>query len=513
MLNIPSRLPIALGATAQSGGAAEPTLPDLPVPIVMYGFDDAPGTNNLVISNSTGVLDTVGHLEGTGQLQLAANGGTTAPTATKTGAGVFNGNPADMGVISLLVDYGDDPEFQTATGVDKRFGRSGSYVTTAGITTASANESVVGKRWESFHVSEAANILALGSGQFDFRAQLSHVAPYCEKIKVDALVRNSAGRPTFIQTMDDARIDQIRPTDGFVSLAEQHCPPLVPHLTSFVPTAVLGDSGTRMNGADLQSLKSKGVHIGLNLTPDDQPITSYADMPAVIAAYQSQFATLVSLGLDSPDQFHVCASNGSLRSAGTKVQKSGLSLNGTATIPMADTTGVVVGMKVGGFNVPAGTVVSSVNANTSVIVNNPIPAGATLLSFTVVSGPFHTNKLAVAATTAGIKSIRQTNSGLIPTRGGIGNRAMAMPALSYSLATAASIIAQIELAILRGAALYTYGHLLDEALSSGLAMKTSEYVILLQYLFSKYMAGLIVFATPEELGQRDGYGVHYPLAA
>lgn len=480
----------------------------------MYGFEDLPGSNNLTLTNGTGTLDTVGKVEGAAQLQIAANGVSTAPIATKTGTGVFTGDPNDMGVIALLVDYGDDAEFQSCTGVDKRFGRSGSYVTTSGITVNSVNESNLGRRWETFHVSEASNIVALGSGQFDFRAQLSHVAPYCETVKVDALVRQAAGRPSLILAIDDARVDLVRANDGFLALAAQHCPPLAKHIIAFPPMALLGDTATRMTGSDLQYAKQMGCNIGLNLTPDDLSLTSYATMAAVMSAYTSQFAMLAALGLDGPDMYDTCASNGSLRTPGTKVQKSSVTTDGSSTVLMADTSGIVVGMKAAGAKEMArDRTVVTVNDNVSVVLSGTVPAGITFMSFTDVSGEHHTGKLAPAAQAAGVRSIRQTNSGLIPTRGGIGSRRWAMPALSLSSATAASIIAQVELAILRGCTLYIYGHLLDELLSSGLAMKVSEFIILLQYLYAKYLSGDLVFVTPRELGERDGWDISWPLAA
>lgn len=488
-----------------------PKLEPLPVPVVMYGYSDAPGSNNLVVANGTGTVDTAGHLEGSGQLQLKATG-SSAPSATKTGSGVFAGNPEDMGTISLLIDYGDDPEYMSVTGVDKRLGRGGSYLTTAGITTTTNSNLTSGRRWENFHISEAANVVALGAGQFDLRAQLSHVAPYAETVKIDAAVRNSQGRPTFLLGQDDARVDLVRPSDGIIALVKQHCRPLLKHIMAFPPMGLLGDTPTRMVGADLQYAHSEGVKICLNLTPDDNPITSYADPAAVVSAWQSQFPMLAALGLETDNKFEVVASNGALRAAGASVTKT-ITANGSATVTLTDTSGVANGQKAAGIGVPSGTTVISFVANTSITFSQNIPSTTTSISVTTTSGAFHTGKLWPVASAAGVKTIRQTNAGIVPTRGGIGSRCQAFPALSGSGLTAAAAIAQIDIAILRGNAIEVYLHTLNEALSSGLDMKPSELVLLLQYLHAKYLSGLIVFASRKELGERDGYDAHWPMAA
>lgn len=488
-----------------------PRLEPLPDPVVMYGYSDAPGTNNLVVSNGTGTVDTSGHLEGSGQLQLKASG-SSAPLATKTGGGVFTGDPADMGTISMLIDYGDDPEYMNCTGVDKRFGRAGTYYTTSGITVNSKTVATYGKRWESFHISEASNLVALGSGQFDLRTQLSHVAPYAETVKVDAVVRSSQGRPRLLMGQDDARIDLVRPTDGIIALVAEHCPPLLKHLMAFPPMALLGDTPTRMVGADLQYAFSRGVRFAPNLTPDDAAAPSYASAEAVAAAFTGQFPAMSALGILTEDRWHTVASNGSLRTPGTTTTKT-VTTSGTAVVACADTSTVAVGWKAAGIGVPLVRTVVAIDPNVSVTLSGTVPAGITSMSFTDTSGPFHNCKLYPVVAAAGVQTIRQTNSAIVPTRGGLGSYAQAFPALSASGLTAAAAIVQLDLAILRGGALEIYIHTLNEALASGLDMKPSELVILLQYCHAKYLAGLLTFASRRELVARDGLDVHWPMAA
>jgi hypothetical protein len=451
--------------------------------------------------------------EGTGKIALKQNGTSNAVSTVVTN--VFNGDLSTAGTIALLVDYGQDTDSQTCTGVDKRLGRSGTYQTQSGISNRSANKSTVGKRWEVMQASELANAIGIGAGQYDIRFQTSQVAAYARSPTIDALVRNADGPPIFMLRMDDARIDQVRSTDGIVSLAEQHCPELVPFMVSYVPVSTLGDSGTRMVQADLLNLKSRGVKIASNLTPDDNPITAYADTAAVMAAFQSQLATLTSMGLGGPDLYDTVASNGSFRTPGAEVQKTGLTTTvGSAVVPMSVTSDVAVGDVAIAVGLAAGTVVSAIDPGVSVTLSNPVTVASAFMTFIKTDGPFHTNKLKVAAAAVGIKSILSTNGGHIYVRGGLAEPdAYQLPFYSGSLATAASVIAIIDQAILRGCAMGFYLHVLDELLSSGLAMKPSEWVLVLQYLRAKYLAALIRFGTVRTIRETYGEGARWPLAA
>lgn len=54
----------------------------------------------------------------------------------------------------------------------------------------------------------------------------------------------------------------------------------------------------------------------------------------------------------------------------------------SATVLMADTSNILAGMKVVGFGIPEGTVVETVNTNTSIIMSNPVTmSGTSVLSF------------------------------------------------------------------------------------------------------------------------------------
>jgi len=463
----------------------------LPTPILLQGFESLTGFsagNGALLS-----IDTTRKVQGDGSLAIGCPGASSAPHATTTSF-LPSVTPSSLGVVAIYRDGGDDPEYQNATGVDVRFGRGGTYYTQAGVTNATLNEANVGGRWDSFHISEVASVNSLPEGQLDLRLQTSHVAPYAQTIRTDALLANAAGRPTVILTFDD-----IRPTQYTTIFAAMQSRGLKG--TLYVPTALIG-AADRLTLAQIKELYAAGWDTALGGTPDDNPMTGKASVASVIADYQAMQAYMTSEGLTRAID-HFCYPNGSTRTPGTKIQSSAVTTNGSAVATMASTTGILAGMKAAGYQVPVGTTVVSVDSGTQVTLSGNVPTQTKPMSFTDTSGEFHTGKLQSALRAAGVKSGRMTTNGTFYSRYGIADRGRLLPGNSGSAATLSSLQPYVDQCLLRGNTGIFYFHEVKNPTVSGLDMLTTEFEALLDYLVTKRDAGELDVLTISQWWARD----------
>jgi peptidoglycan/xylan/chitin deacetylase (PgdA/CDA1 family) len=440
-----------------------------------------------------GLLSIVDGVEGAGQLQIAAPGASSAPHATKA-TWITDTDPAELGVIAVYREFDADPEYQTCTGIDVRLGRGGTYYTQAGVTVPAINESGTGGRWDSFHISEAPTVAALGAGALSLRAQTAHVAPYCQSPKIDALLSNAKGVPTVILTFDDIRPTQystvfpLMQARGFRG-------------TLYIPTGLIG-AADRLTLAQIQEMYSAGWDAALDGTADDTPMTGKPTVAGVVAEMESMRDYLASEGMTRGAE-HFCYPNGSTRTPGTKVQVASVTSDGGPVVTMASTTGVLAGYKAAGYQVPVGTTVVSVDSGTQLTLSANVPTQTKPMSFTNVSGEFHTGKLQSALKAAGFKTGRMTNNGTLYSRYGVADRGLLLPGNSGSAATASSLQTWVDQAKLRGNTAMFYFHDIKNPTVSGLDMLTTEFVAFLDALKTAQDAGELRVMTASQWWARD----------
>jgi Polysaccharide deacetylase. len=470
----------------------------LPAPVLLEGFESKTGFTDL---NGTTVIDATAPVQGSGLLKF---NGTAAglPNATKTN--IASLDPATMGVVAVYTKLGTDYDAQTCTGVDTRFGRSGTYQTVSEVTGPKSVSSpttfvATGGFWHSFNIADVPALTALGAGQLDVRMNPSSTTPHASTPSVDCLVRNAGGRPTAILTFDDARPGQL--TIGLPVMQERG---LVGSL--YIPTAVIGQAN-RHSWADLRTFEAAGWDVALDGTNDDSVMTTRANPAACVSELLAMHAALDANGIVGAGRWHLCYPNGVFMASAMPVIPSAVTGNTTTTVSMASTAGIAAGMRVIGLNVPAGTVVSSVPDSTTVILSNPVPAQTTAMKFVDASGPFHGNKLIDALKAAGFKSGRTTTAGgpvdCFHSRFGIGDRGLLLPGRGFTSQTSANMIAWVDKIIANQMTGMCYMH---DILPGGgsINVSTADFTAFMDYLKGRVDAGVLDVLTLSQWWARDG---------
>ena len=429
-----------------------PDLVELPIPILLEGFDSTTG----FVANSgspTQAINSSRHVQGAGGLSLRATT-TTAVQTTKSNAGVHN--PSDFGVVAYYVDFDNENAFQDLTSFGVNIGQSGTYYSTSGITNFTGlTEATFGGFWRAFNVSEVTGLKDLTSATTGVRVVTGHAAPYGQTPVVDCLMYHAAGEPEVLITFDD-----IRP--GQVSNALPILDAVGAKASWYVPTSLVG-AASRLTLSQLASLEAAGHDLAINGTNDDTAITTRASTAEWIAELQAQQAWFAANGLIGRAKRHTNWPNGTRLSAGTEVQKTGVTTNGTAVLTMADTTGLVVGMQITGnpASVQTQTFIQSVDSGTQITATKTIAAGVTAIKGTVVSGVWQTGKSAQALRDAGtFDTARGVNNGVNYKRFGYGyGRAFNLASNGASNpADATALLAQADLAVLRGSTVQYHFH-------------------------------------------------------
>jgi peptidoglycan/xylan/chitin deacetylase (PgdA/CDA1 family) len=380
--------------------------------------------------------------------------GTNAGLATKTNVGSVD--KADMGVQAILLNLGNDPEYQNVTAADTRIGVGGTYRGASGVTNPTISDVNVGKFWSSFDISDLSGHPS-GVSQIDLRLQNTSSAPKAEVTSVERWYRNAIGRPTILLTFDNAYLG-----------VYQSVLPKLKSLGLKASCFVAGDgpSGDVLGGdfhmtvAMLKELYDAGWDICPNGTSTDNPMSSATDAAAAVADIETIKTWLSDRGFRRGlDCF--CYPNGVARVAGNKVQVAAVTADGSNVVTMASTTGITVGREVAGPTVPAvpDTTVLAVTDATHLTLSANIPAGTTPMSFTDTSGPFHTGKLQAALKAAGYKFGRLTANGTRYTRMGLGDMGLVFPVYSLnSFADLAAFQTRLDAVEKRGHTICLFAH-------------------------------------------------------
>lgn len=387
---------------------------------------------------------------------VAVGDGTNAGLVTKTNVGSVD--KLDMGVQAVVLDLGQDPEYQDVTAPDTRIGVGGTYRGSSGVTNPTISDVNTGRYPHSFDISDLSGHPS-GVSQIDLRLQNTSGAPKAEVTSVERWYRNAAGRPTVLLTFDNAYLGVYQ--NVFPKLAA-----LGMQASCFVSgdqEDVIGGS-THMTVAQLKELYDAGWDVCPNGTPTDDPLSNLADMSAVLAGLEQVKSWLATNGFMRGHDC-TCYPNGVARVAGNKVQVAAVTSNGTNTVTMTSTTGISAGRKAAGPLVPAVppvTVLSVVNS-TTLTLSASIPAGTSPMSFTDTSGPFHTGKVQAALKAAGFRFARTTANGSRYTRFGLGDQGLVFPVYSLgSFANLAAFQTRLDAVEKRGQTLCLFDHNIND---------------------------------------------------
>lgn len=450
-----------VGMVSVIGLAAGPVLMQ---PLILAALDSLTETGLTKVGLANWSLDTTTKIQGVASIEADNGGVATSGSTYLQKTNVYNGLPADLDTVGCAVILEAEPEFQTLSNIELRFGRGGTYYSQAGITQRTMSRRKKGTAWISYPVAQVPALAALGSGQFDFRLFPNQsTAPYCARPRVDAVAARIGGVPTIGPTFDDGRKSII--TDIFPIMQARG---LVG--TFYCPTKLIGGTiggEPCMDWDDVRTLLAAGWSIAIDLTDDDNYVgqagSAWLTLAAVVANFPVQWQRLADQGVASDAMYHACAPNGTLDTTPTYVNLTGAVSDGSDIVTVSSIAGLSVGMRGAGFLVTRGTTILEVGA-TTIRLSASVPAGTSNMSFADFSGEFATGKPRDAYQAAGLRTLRQTNPGHIHTRFGFGANAMDMLGNSMSATIAgeaadtATVISYNDLAVNNKDTVITYAH-------------------------------------------------------
>lgn len=488
-----SRL-VAIGLNAGVLAAAKSYQVVLSAPILIEAFDATTG----IAASAGGVItaDMVNKVQGAASLSLVGTG-TANAKAVKADIGTFDFGP--LNVMATYLDLGQDAELQSVVEARIIFSRTGTgyYVTNVtgpDVLYLTPATLFTGGYWQSFNISEVPLLGGIGSGVNGVSVTEFTNIPHAAPTKFDSMLGNAGGRPSIVLGFDDIK-------DTQYSVAY---PMLKARNMAASVHVVLGNVGAanRLTLAQLQELYANGWDMCLNGSADDGQMTGKASVAAAITEMQTISTYLAANGMPRGNE-HICYPNGAYQTPGTKVLVAAVTSTGTGVVTMASTAGILAGMEVRGYQVPAGTTVTSNDSGTQLTLNHNVPAQTVPMSFTTTSGAFHTMKLPIALAAAGIKTARTTLArGSIYTRMGFAGRGLTMPGNAASSLTLPQLTALVDEAILRGNTLEFYIHGVSDG--GGIDTGVANFTGLLDYIQGKRDAGLLDVVTKSELWGRDG---------
>jgi hypothetical protein len=384
---------------------------------------------------------------------VAVGDGTNAGLATKTNVGSVDKN--DMGVQAIVLNLGQDPEYQDVTAADTRIGVGGTYRGASGVTNPTISDINTGLFASSFDITDLSGHPS-GVSQIDLRLQNTSSAPKAEVTSVERWYRNAKGRPTILLTFDNAYL-------GVWQTAWPKLASLGMKASCFVggdgPLQDVIGGDFHMTVPMLKDLYNAGWDICPNGTGSDDPISDFANVNELLADLETTKAWLASHGFLRGHDC-LCYPNGVARVAGTKVQVAAATGNGTNVVTMASTAGITVGMEIASVLAPAASAatVQQVSAG-SITASAIISAGTAPMSFTDTSGPFHTGKVQAALKAAGFKFGRTTTNGSRFTRFGLGDMGLVFPVYSLNaFADLAALQTRLDAVEKRGQTLCLFAH-------------------------------------------------------
>lgn len=498
----------------------------LPAPIVLENFDSTANLSVTAAGNPVLSVDTADKVQGAGSVlavgQGAGNRLMRTLGALTSIAGV--GSLAGLGSIVWLKEELNPYASASTSGsirLDQTTGTPGTSGSMDGAQFANAHK---GKIWNSVRPDQVAYLQGRDpslSRKFAFDRSSAAQAPHAQRTRYDALLAKAGCRSALILRFDDAIRTQLTAA----------VPELVSRgvlATFYLPTDLVENSnGTgRLTWADVAYLVGLGMDMQLDGTKDDTGMTSKASPAAAIAELKAM-RDLLMQRVPGTDPRHFCYPNGytDAFAAASNLTEHRVYPGGAATgtsgsanitgMTTANMSGIAVGMKVGGFGVPAGTTVQAVDPSAgTMVLSTPLTAGPlTSIAVWDDSSPFFLDKLQDALKADGtFYTGSTTNFDTFHSRFGIADRAFLMPAYSMSNGSTGSdtdqqladrIIARIDLAIARRENIEFYIHGV-QAGGTFITTPLATWTVVLDAIVSRRDAGSVDVLTKAQWWARDG---------
>lgn len=491
------------------------------VPILLDGFDVDTGYST---TGLTLTLDAVNEVQGASALIATAQGIGNRLMRTIGPLSAFGiASAAELGTIAWFKDE-LNPYVMSGTGSSVRLqqttGTPGAGNTLSGGADY-LNPHAGGMWYRAVPASDpdVADDDPTLSWRYSFDRTAPSGIPHAGISRYDALVARAQGRPTVVLTFDD----------GFASQATVALPILTSRgleATWYLPTAVLGNNG-RLSLAQAQQIAAAGMDMQMDGTNNDAGMaTKHATPAAAVAELLAMRSFMAANGLNANAR-HFCYPNGDVdilsvdNRALPRAYNDVVTANGTTVVTVTSTTGVAVGMAVGGYLVPSGTRVASVDGATQLTLTQPVPAGTPRITIWDDSHPFFIDRLQDALRADGtFKTGRSTLPDRALTRFGLGARDLLLPSYSVSggtrnpAPTAAELVTEfigrVDLAKTEGTTAIFYIHDLSPS-ATFIHTPTQTFTEICDYLQQQVAAGNLDVLTMEALYRRDG-DARYPLA-
>lgn len=468
-------------------------------PLILEPFETAAGfvtVNDAVLS-----VVTDGAEYGSNRLQMEA-AGTANPRATKASIGNFD--PSLLGTIAFCGDLGMD-EARVGGKAEVVLIRAGTeYPLTGGTDTGTNYETPsalhIGKLWGGYHVSELPGLSVPGTSNMGLYIRNPGNIPHTQQTKYDALLGRAGGRPTVILGFDDNKLTQYQ--NAFPILQARGFP------GTFYVAEQLTRNSSFMTTAMLQEMYAAGWDCGLDSTHNDDISSSFGTMEAWEASFQLNRDYAIAQGMTRGNE-HIVYTHGQIETnpPSNRVSVASATFNGTPVVSgIPSTTGITVGMRAVGLNVPNSpiTTVTQILSATEVQLSASVPTQTKPIYFVDTSPEFYTMKLPRRVAELGIRTARTTRAqeGYL-SRFGFGDRGMFTFAQALHNTTYANFVAIIDRAILRGTTIEWYTHGVFAG-GSGTESDIVDFTQKMDYLALKRDQGLLDVMTWSQVWARDG---------
>lgn len=489
--------------TSQGGGVIPPLNPLPSTGTLVEPFESTTGWTNQ--NSHTAVLDPAKAVQGVNALRFDQVSSLAGVEYYKT----FNDlDISQMGKVAFMAHLDDDYDWQSASSVafaTRLLGTGSIYnlATETGTNPGPLLVTKTGRHWISGSIANADPAVqgaATGNHQLRFRVGTA-AGPKVGSVAFDAAYRNITGKSLVTFSWDDGRIDAR-------TIAQPIMGPLGLVGDLALPTSLIGTGQPlNMNWDDVAFMKNAGWGISVDGTPLDTRMTDEPSIAAVLSGLNSQNADLVARGFEASKSF--VYPNGSWKSDGTRVEKTSVTANGTTTLTMTDTTGIVAGMRIVMFGASRTVRVASVTNGTTIVATESIPSITVAASFVDDSGPFHGNKLQKALLAAGWVTGRTTNLGSWFTQYGLApDQNIMHPGNSTTGKTSAELQAIVNAAIAKGDDVDLYFHFVGSSSGSGLTLPESEFANFMTWFANgPKAAGLAQDVTYKQRHQLRAVGV------
>ena len=467
----------------------------LDIPILLESFDTTSGftaTNEALLASRSAVA------QGSGAVEIQGTGSRLGgPGLSKSDIGYHD--PAKFGTIAQFVDLGWDPIYHTVTAFDLTLTRGSQEFRAKTPLLEPLYQTpqplFYGSMWASIHSSEIEGLQGAGAGRFGVTNSVITQVPHAPRVSVDALVARAGGRPTIVIGFDDILRTQY--TDAFPYMQARN----VKGGFHIAPGKIGGPS--RLTLAQLREMYNAGWDCYLNGSYDDDLMTTRPTLAAALAELQKVRDWAQANGMTRGNDF-CCYPNGRYQDSPFRPRSFSAKTNGTRIATMSDTSGIQPGMLVGGYNVPVGTTVVSVDSPTQITLSENVIAQVKTFNFTDLSSEFSYTKLPLALKAAGYKMARTTQGkGSWLSRFGITDRGgVVTPANATSNMSLDELKSLIDVAILRGETLEFYLHGIYET-GTG-QTDSAKFRGLIDYIVARRDAGQLDVLTKTELWMRDG---------